>query len=117
MTLRDEIRTAIDGKWGHVREQARATMPGMDLAFDHSLTIDQARARVLEQMKGLIESGIPAAGFAKTHGGLGDPGMAVTGIEMLAQFDLTLMVKSGVQWGLFGGAVENLGIAARRALP
>ena len=50
MTLSDEIRTAIDGKWGHVREQARATMPGMDLAFDHSLTIDQARARVLEQM-------------------------------------------------------------------
>ena len=115
MTLSDEIRTAIDGKWGHVREQARATMPGMDLAFDHSLTIDQARARVLEQMKGLIESGIPAAGFAKTHGGLGDPGMAVTGIEMLAQFDLTLMVKSGVQWGLFGGAVENLGTKRHHA--
>ena len=35
--------------------------------------------------------------------------MAVTGIEMLAQFDLSLMVKAGVQWGLFGGAVENLG--------
>ena len=28
---------------------------------------------------------------------------------MLAQFDLSLMVKAGVQWGLFGGAVENLG--------
>ena len=109
MTLSDEIRTAIDGKWAHVREQARATMPAMDLAFDHSLSIDQARERVLAQMKGLVESGIPAAGFAETHGGLGDPGMAVTGIEMLAQYDLTLMVKSGVQWGLFGGAVENLG--------
>ena len=35
--------------------------------------------------------------------------MAVTGIEMLAQFDLSLMVKAGVQWGLFGGAIENLG--------
>ncbi|MFI5430278.1 hypothetical protein [Aeromicrobium sp. UC242_57] len=28
---------------------------------------------------------------------------------MLAQFDLSLMVKAGVQWGLFGGAIENLG--------
>jgi acyl-CoA oxidase len=28
---------------------------------------------------------------------------------MLATSDLSLMVKAGVQWGLFGGAVENLG--------
>ena len=30
-------------------------------------------------------------------------------IEMLAMSDLSLMVKAGVQWGLFGGAIENLG--------
>ena len=34
---------------------------------------------------------------------------AVTRIEMLAMSDLSLMVKAGVQWGLFGGAIENLG--------
>ena len=28
---------------------------------------------------------------------------------MLAMSDLSLMVKAGVLWGLFGGAVENLG--------
>ena len=36
-------------------------------------------------------------------------GRAVTQIEMLAMSDLSLMVKAGVQWGLFGGAIENLG--------
>lgn len=36
-------------------------------------------------------------------------GAATTQIEMLAMSDLSLMVKAGVQWGLFGGAVENLG--------
>src|SRR5690554_2160992 len=111
MTLGDELRTAIDGKWAHVREESRRTMPSMDLAFDHDLTLSEARARVLKQMKGLVDSGIPAAGFAVDHGGGGDPGMAVTGIEMLAQYDMSLMVKAGVQWGLFGGAVENLGTA------
>ena len=109
MTLGDELRTAIDGKWAHVREDARRTMPAMDLAYNHDLTLGEARARVLKQMKGLVDSGIPAAGFAVDHGGGGDPGMAVTGIEMLAQYDMSLMVKAGVQWGLFGGAVENLG--------
>ncbi|WP_343710338.1 acyl-CoA dehydrogenase, partial [Mycobacterium sp.] len=34
---------------------------------------------------------------------------AITMIEMLAMSDMSLMVKAGVQWGLFGGAVENLG--------
>ncbi len=48
-------------------------------------------------------------GFKKEHGGTGDVGAAVTQIEMLAMSDLSLMVKAGVQWGLFGGAIENLG--------
>lgn len=109
MTLADEVRIALDGKWRHVREQSRVELAEMNLAFDPDLTIAEARERTFAQMKGLVPTGVPAAGFLKHHGGTGDPGMAVTGIEMLAQFDLSLMVKAGVQWGLFGGAVENLG--------
>ncbi|MEJ7635090.1 acyl-CoA dehydrogenase [Aeromicrobium sp.] len=109
MPLSDDVRIALDGKWRHVREQSRKELAELDLAYDHDLTLDQARARVLEQMKKLVPTGIPAAGFRVESGGTGDPGMAVTGIEMLAQFDLSLMVKAGVQWGLFGGAIENLG--------
>lgn len=109
MSLGEELRRSIDGKWRHVREQSRVDLAGLDLAFDHSLTLDEARERVLDQMKKLVPTGIPASGFRTANGGTGDPGMAVTGIEMLAQFDLSLMVKAGVQWGLFGGAIENLG--------
>jgi acyl-CoA oxidase len=109
MTLSDELRISLDGKWRHVREQSRVDLAAMDLAYDHDLSLDEARARVLGQMKQLVPTGIPAAGFKVSSGGTGDPGMAVTGIEMLAQFDLSLMVKAGVQWGLFGGAIENLG--------
>jgi len=109
MTLSDELRISIDGKWRHIREQSRKELAEMDLLYDHDLTLDEARERALDQMKKLIPTGIPAAGFSVQAGGTGDPGMAVTGIEMLAQFDLSLMVKAGVQWGLFGGAIENLG--------
>ena len=109
MTLSDELRIALDGKWRHVREQSRVELAGMDLAFDHHLSLDEARERTFRQLKELVPTGMPAAGFSEEHGGTGDPGAAVTGIEMLAQFDLSLMVKAGVQWGLFGGAVANLG--------
>jgi acyl-CoA oxidase len=68
-----------------------------------------ARAKVAEQMKLIAAAGISDEGFRKEHGGTGDVGAAVTMIEMLAMSDLSLMVKAGVQWGLFGGAVENLG--------
>ncbi|KQY60502.1 acyl-CoA oxidase [Aeromicrobium sp. Root495] len=116
MTLADEVRIALDGKWRHVREQSRRELAEMDLAYDHDLGLDDARERTFAQLKQLVPTGVPAAGFTKDHGGTGDPGMAVTGIEMLAQFDLSLMVKAGVQWGLFGGAVENLGTEKHHAL-
>ena len=35
---------------------------------------------------------------------------------MLANADLSLLVKAGVQWGLFGGAIENLGTERHHAL-
>ncbi|MDR2279606.1 MAG: acyl-CoA dehydrogenase family protein, partial [Gordonia sp. (in: high G+C Gram-positive bacteria)] len=64
---------------------------------------------MLEQMAAMVPLGFPADGFRPEHGGSGDVGAAVTAIETLGYGDLSLMVKAGVQWGLFGGAVENLG--------
>jgi acyl-CoA oxidase len=116
MALDQDLRIAIDGKWRHVRVAARTELADMNLAFNHELSMDDARERTLDQLKGLIPTGIPGAGFRVANGGGGDPGMAVTGVEMLAQFDLSLMVKAGVQWGLFGGAVENLGTARHHTL-
>ena len=57
----------------------------------------------------MAANGAAEDGFKKEHGGNGDVGAAVTQIEMLAMSDLSLMVKAGVQWGLFGGAIETLG--------
>lgn len=68
-----------------------------------------ARTKVAEQMRIMAAFGAAADNFSKEHGGTGDVGAAITMIEMLAMSDLSLMVKAGVQWGLFGGAVENLG--------
>lgn len=109
MSLSVELRHILDGKWRSVRERSREQLSQLDLLADPSLSLDDACDRALDQMHQLVSAGIPAAGFPEAYGGEGDPGKAVTGIEALAQFDLSLMVKAGVQWGLFGGAVENLG--------
>jgi len=106
-----DLRTALDGRWREVRDRARELIDSPDLLPDPSRTLDQARADVLVTMRRLAESGFADAGFAADHGGSGDIGGSVAGIEILGYADLSLMVKSGVQWGLFGGAVENLGTA------
>lgn len=110
----DHLRAALDGPWRDIREQAREQLCDDRLFADPYLDYRAARARVLDQMRLVAEFGLAEKGFRLENGGSGDPGGAVTGLEMLAYTDLSLWVKAGVQWGLFGGAVENLGTDRHR---
>mgnify|MGYP002759348612 CR=1 FL=1 len=109
--LVDNLRYVLDGRWRATRDEVRRRANRADLLPDPSRTLEQARARILEEMRELSDEGFAAAGFGADHGGTGDVGASITAIEMLGYADLSLMVKAGVQWGLFGGAVENLGTA------
>ncbi|MFR9753524.1 acyl-CoA dehydrogenase [Nocardia sp. 004] len=108
-TTADHLRTALDGPWGAVREETRNLLAGEEFAADPTLDYKAARARVLEQMRAIATMGIAERGFRRENGGTSEPGAAVVGLETLAYADISLWVKAGVQWGLFGGAVENLG--------
>ncbi|WP_433579989.1 acyl-CoA dehydrogenase family protein [Nocardia brasiliensis] len=113
-TTADHLRAALDGPWGEIREQARVQLADDKFAGDSYLDYKAARARVLEQMRAIATMGYAERGFRRENGGTSEPGAAVTGLEMLAYADLSLWVKAGVQWGLFGGAVENLGTERHR---
>jgi acyl-CoA oxidase len=51
------------------------------------------------------------SGFPVAQGGLDDLGRSCVDFEMTAHGDLSLTVKSGVHFGLYGGAVTSLGTA------
>jgi len=108
-TTADHLRNALDGRWRDVKNAARTTLSGDVFRPHYTPNTVIARTKVAEQMRIMAAQGAAEDGFKKEHGGNGDVGAAVTMIEMLAMSDLSLMVKAGVQWGLFGGAVENLG--------
>src|SRR5580693_4957360 len=103
------LRDALDGRWRDVKKQTREWLSREQFRPHYTPNTVLARAKVAEQMKLIAAAGISDEGFRKEHGGTGDVGAAITMIEMLTMSDLSLMVKAGVQWGLFGGAVENLG--------
>ena len=105
----EQLRNALDGRWRDVRNQLRKTFTEDLFRPHYTPNTVIARTKVAEQMRIMAAFGAAADSFRKEHGGTGDVGAAITMIEMLAMSDLSLMVKAGVQWGLFGGAVENLG--------
>jgi acyl-CoA oxidase len=108
-TTADHLRNTLDGRWRDVKNRMREELSNEVFRPHYTPNTVIARTKVGEQMKIMAAHGAAEDGFKKEHGGNGDVGAAVTQIEMLAMSDLSLMVKAGVQWGLFGGAIENLG--------
>jgi acyl-CoA oxidase len=108
-TTAEHLRNTLDGRWRDVKNQMRARLADEIFRPHYTPNTVIARTKVAEQMKIMAAAGAADDGFRKEHGGNGNVGAAITMIEMLAMSDLSLMVKAGVQWGLFGGAIENLG--------
>ncbi|GAA2485074.1 acyl-CoA dehydrogenase [Terrabacter carboxydivorans] len=103
------IRRHLDGPFGSVRDHCRALDPATFGPPSAPLPMDEHRARVTSQLAALAAEPYAAQGFPEHQGGTARYGDAVAAIEMLGHTDLSLFVKAGVQWGLFGGAVSLLG--------
>lgn len=106
-----DLRTVLDGRWAAVRDEVRAEMGGLKLDPDPDASTEEYRAQIAEAVRMLADSGRPHRGFDPAYGGGGDVGGVVTSFAMLGYGDLSLLVKAGVQWGLFGGALQALGTA------
>jgi acyl-CoA oxidase len=107
-----ELRRHLDGRWSDLREAARKLSDRPLFRPAYGLSQPDQRARALHQLTMLAEDGLTALGYPVEFGGGGDLGGSITAFEMLAMTDLSLMVKVGVQFGLFGGAVLQLGTQA-----
>ncbi|WBB51986.1 acyl-CoA dehydrogenase [Verrucosispora sp. WMMD573] len=102
------LQQVLDGPWAEVRNAHRKHLDERFLPV-YGETGDQARERITRLLGELpVKLGIASA-FPTQYGGGSDVGGSIIATEMLAQVDLSLMVKAGVQWGLFGGAVAALG--------
>jgi acyl-CoA oxidase len=103
------LRALLDGDHAEIRNRAREWLgrPGNEPV--HDLPREEHRERVLAWAKELASEGDPGVGFPKAYGGQDAVARSVAGFETLAFGDLSLLVKCGVQFGLFGGAVLHLG--------
>ncbi len=111
MTVRSvALRGFLDGEYAIVREHVRAVLALPEFTKPAAAPpTDEYRAQVSRRARTLAATGGPSLLYPKEFGGLGQVGAAITAFETLAHSDLSLLVKCGVQFGLFGGAVHHLG--------
>ena len=106
----ERLRTFLDGRWGSIREEVRAQIRRSELLRPaEGLSVEAYRQRVWEQARLVSQTRSARLFFPREYGGEGDMGGALAAFETVALVDLSLLVKIGVQFGLFGGVIRRLG--------
>ncbi len=105
------LTALLDGEYAALRGKVRAFLAEHASFHVEAETWgrDEYRDRVRDLVLAAAETGLTASGFPVAYGGGDDFGGNVAAFEMLAFGDLSVLVKFGVQFGLFGGAIHQLG--------
>ena len=109
--MAQDLAAILDGRHAQVRRQVRERLiPHAGLLREaDELPREAYRERIRELLLEMTATGLTGLGFPEEYGGGGDVGASIAAFETLAMGDLSLLVKSGVQFGLFGGAILQLG--------
>lgn len=111
-TARIDVESVNDlllGTWADTRRIAREMIKDSAFWRDDSLGKAEHRERVLSQLHLLVQNKAVHRAFPKKFGGEDNNGANISGFEELVAADPSLQIKAGVQWGLFGSAILQLG--------
>ncbi|ALJ22262.1 acyl-CoA dehydrogenase family protein [Microbacterium sp. No. 7] len=97
------------GTWAETRRYAREMIKDERFWKIEGQSMAEHRERVLGQLRLLVEHGASRRAFPEEYGGLNDNGANLAGFMELVLADPSMQIKSGVQWGLFGSAIYQLG--------
>ncbi len=108
----DTVTDVLLGTWGDIRREARELIKDPAFWRIEGQPMADHRERVLGQLRLLVENNGSRRAFPKEYGGLENAGGNLAGFMDLVLADPSLQIKSGVQWGLFGSAIYQLGTKA-----
>jgi acyl-CoA oxidase len=103
------LASFLDGEQRGTRERIRRLLATPEFAYRSELGREAYRAQVLAWCRRLAAEGIGPLGLPREHGGGGDPAAFLAAFETFGHHDLSLLVKFGVQFGLFAGSIHQLG--------
>jgi acyl-CoA oxidase len=109
------LTTFLDGEHRPLRERVRRLLTAPEFADLEEPDREAHRAQVLAWCHRLAAEGFGALALPREHGGGGDQAAFLAVFETLAHHDLSLLVKFGVQFGLFAGGIHRLGTERHHA--
>lgn len=107
--IRAALQQLLDGRWADLRAELRAGLDPETTLLPYEGTLEEQRSRTTTALAELAGLGLASRDFPPAAGGTNDIGGSCTAFETISALDLSLAVKMGVQFGLFGGAIANLG--------
>jgi acyl-CoA oxidase len=104
-----KMRSILDGQRAATKQKVRKLLKDPFFQVGIVRDKDEHRLKILEMTQALAQQGYGSLAYPQAYGGVGDMGQYMAIFETLAYHDLSLTVKFGVQFGLFGGTIYRLG--------
>ncbi|WNI12607.1 acyl-CoA dehydrogenase family protein [Corynebacterium sp. Z-1] len=105
----EALADLLDGNYKERKESLRPLLNDASVLPKIDGTLDEIRAANLENVKKVASSGKIQPSFSPLNGGQGEVAAGVSSLELIAQVNNSACIKSGVQFGLWGGAIDALG--------
>ena len=105
----EKMTRLLDGDTYEIRNKVKRFFQDPVFHFRPLRTKSKYRNEVLKWCKLMAEQGYGAAAFPKEYGGWDSMKAYIAIFETSGYFDLSLSIKFGVHFGLFGGSVYWLG--------
>lgn len=104
-----QMTELLDAEWAPVWQKVRQMLCGEEFQYVYGLSKEAYREQVLEWLEHLAEHDLGRIAPRAEEGVGPQMGRFMAIFEALGMFDLNLVVKFGVQFGLFGGSILFLG--------
>jgi len=104
-----KLTAILDDDYADIRNKVKQILSDPEFKLETIPVKEEYREKVLHWCKLLADQGLGATSYPTEYGGLDDMGNYAAIFETLGYHDLSLSIKFGVQFGLFGGSILWLG--------
>lgn len=104
-----ELTQLLDGPHVKIIQKVKTLLSDPEFKYIETDNLSEYREKVLKWCRHLADQGYGAMAYPKEYGGGGDMGSYFAIMEALSYHDLSLVIKFGVQFGLFGMSIYFLG--------
>jgi acyl-CoA oxidase len=105
----EEMTKLLDGRQSHIINDVKGVINSEDFRLKTITDTEAYREQVLKWCHILAKHGYGSYGYPVEHGGKNDIESYFAIMETLSYHDLSLVIKFGVQFGLWGMSILSLG--------